>query len=183
MKISWRGVLLGVVVAVPLSVQPATPAPAVSSPPVDVSISVVPARASVGAGDRFSFTSTVRNDTDQPMTGLIGHLNIVALDPDVYVDPEDWSTNRTQYVALLPAHGSRRLTWKVQAVGGGRFILYVGVAQRRSSNSIAGSAPLQLKVSQRRVLGAGSVLPLTAAVPGVVIVLLLTVARRRRHLG
>lgn len=181
MRISWHALLVAVVVAVPLAALPSAPALAESSP-VGVSISVEPAAKSVSAGDRFRFTSTVRNDTDRPLAGLIGHLNIVALDPDVYVDPEDWSSARTKYLDVLPAGGSTRLTWEVQAVGSGRFILYVGVAQRQAASSVAGSQPLRLDVSHRRVLGARSVLPLAGAVPAAVLVLLMTVARRRRQL-
>ena len=182
MTISWEATLLGVLVAIPLAVLPATPAPA-TTPPATVSITLDQEKASVAAGDRLSFTSTVRNEGDQRVTGLIGHLNIVALDPEVYVDPEDWSSNRTQYVAALPAHGSVRLTWNVQAVGSGRFILYVGVTQRHTSKPVTGSVPLQLDVSRRRTLNASSVLPLAVSVPTAVLLLMAAAARRRRRLS
>jgi hypothetical protein len=42
---------------------------------------------STSIGQRFSFTSTIHNDSDQPRSGLVAHLNVLGLDPDVYVDP------------------------------------------------------------------------------------------------
>lgn len=182
MTTRWRVLAVGLVV-VPLLSLPTGGAAQAASSPVPVSVSVAPATMSLSAGEHFRFSTTVHNDSQRPLTGLIAHLNVVALDPDVYVDPEDWSSHRTQYLAAIPAGGSRRLSWQVQAVGSGRFVLYVGVVQHGAPTPVAGSAPLRLDVSQRRVLGADSVLPLAAAVPAGVLALLLGVARRRRRLG
>jgi len=60
-------------------------------------------------GQRFAFSSTLRNESDQPLPGVIAHLNVLSLDPGVYVDPEDWSSRRTSYLGSLPAHASTRL--------------------------------------------------------------------------
>ena len=63
-----------------------TPASAGTSP---VSVQVDPTTVSTSIGQRFRLTSTVRNDSDRAVSGLVAHLNVLGLEPEVYVDPED----------------------------------------------------------------------------------------------
>jgi len=133
----------------------------------------------VGPGERFSFASTVRNAGDTSVPGLIAHLNIMTSDPDVYVDPEDWSSERTQYLDELPAGESTTLTWTVRAVDSGPLILYIAVS-RPGTDRVVVSGPLEVTVTGRRVVNPGGVVPLVLATPGVVLALLgLTAVRRR----
>ena len=78
-------------------------------------------------GGPLSFSAAVLNAGDQPQYGLVAHLNVLSLEPDVYVDPEDWSSERTRYLPVIPAHGSVDVSWSVHAVNAGRFILYTAV--------------------------------------------------------
>ena len=81
------------------------------------SVSIVLDRAQVATriGHRFEFTSTIRNG-DRLLREPVAHLNVLSLEPDVYVDPEDWSSHRTVYLTTLAAHGSTTIRWDVQAV-------------------------------------------------------------------
>lgn len=133
-------------------------------------------------GQRFSFTSTVRNDSDQAKSGLVAHLNVLGLDPDVYVDPEDWSSQRTIYLDPLPAHASTRLAWTVQAVNSGRLVIYVTVSAQQGTDAVAASNTLRLAVAQQRTVDAGGILPLAVAMPTTVLLLMGFAARRRRRL-
>jgi hypothetical protein len=133
-------------------------------------------------GQRFSFTSTVRNDSDQAKSGLVAHLNVLGLDPDVYVDPEDWSSQRTIYLDPLPAHASTRLAWTVQAVNSGRLVVYVTVSAQQGTDAVAASNTLRLAVAQQRTVDAGGILPLAVAMPTTVLLLMGFAARRRRRL-
>lgn len=147
-----------------------------------VSVKLDRTTVSTAIGQRFSFTSTVRNDGDRPLPAVVAHLNVLSLDPDVYVDPEDWSSNRTNYAGTLAAHASTRLTWNVQAVNTGRFVLYVAVTAEQGAADVAASNTLRLGVAQQRTLNAGGILPLAAAMPASVLVLMGLAARRRRRL-
>jgi hypothetical protein len=169
--------LAGAVLAVGASRAPASAA--TSTPAITVEIDKT--TVSVGAGQHFTMHTVVRNEGDSPLTGLITHLNIAALDPSVYVDPEDWSGNRTQYLPPLPAHSSRRLTWRVQAVNDGRFILYV-VAVQPASPHLAGSDVLSLRVARQPSLGAASALPVALGVPVLLLGAMGLQRRRRRRL-
>ncbi len=165
-------------VAVPL---PHPKGPPVSAVAAAVSVDLDQTSTSVRIGQRFSFTSTVRNDGDRPLPGVIAHLNVLSLDPDVYVDPEDWSSRRTSYLGELPAHASARLAWTVQAVNSGRFVIYVAVSEQQGAGGVTASNALGLAVAEQRTLDAGGVLPLAVAVPATVLLLIGFAARRRRR--
>ncbi len=114
------------------------------------------------------------------MSGLIAHLNVFSTDPGTYVDPEDWSSHRTQFPAAVPAHGSVALTWPVQAVNSGRLVVYVAVTDVQQ-HRVTVSMPLELTVSKRQTVDPGGVLPLAVGVPGAVAVVLGLVLLRRRR--
>lgn len=137
--------------------------------------------ASAGPGEELTFVSTIANNGAETRTDLVAHLNILTTDPDVYVDPEDWSPRRTQYVDALEPGEDTALTWDVQAVTSGPLILFVSVTTP-SSDQVTSSGPLNLTVGGQRVVDAGQVLPLVVWMPGGVLALIAAVlVRRRRH--
>jgi hypothetical protein len=158
---------------------PGTPAAPAAPPRLSVALDRTVVATTIGR--RFGFTSTVRNDGDRPVPAVIAHLNVLSLDPGVYVDPEDWSTSRTAYAGTLAPHATARLAWNVQAVNTGRFVLYVAVTAEQGAAHVTGSDTIRLGVVERRALDAGGMLPLAAAMPAGVLLLGL-VARRRRRL-
>lgn len=127
-------------------------------------------------GEDFRFQSTIANPSSAPASGLIAHLDVVSRDADVYVDPEDWSSERTRYLPTIPAGGSVRIAWKVKAVNSGHFAVYVVVLGR--GHPSAGPA-LDVRVAQRRTIDSGGVVPLAIGVPALVGLALLGVRRRR----
>ena len=147
-----------------------------------VAVQVEPTTVSTSIGQRLRLTSTVRNDGDRPVAGLVAHLNVLGLDPDVYVDPEDWSSQRTIYLDPVPAHAATRLDWTVQAVNSGRLVIYVAVTATRGTDAVAASNTLRLAVASHRTVEAGGILPLAVAMPAAVLLLIgLAGYRRRRH--
>ncbi len=138
-------------------------------------------RLDAGPGEKLSFQSTIRNTGDTPIDGYVAHLNILTTDESVYVDPEDWSPKRTQYLDELAPGASTTLDWDVRAVTSGPLILYVSVTSPDAAK-VTSSGPLNLTVTGRRVVNAGGVLPLVMWMPaGVLLLLGATLARRRRH--
>ena len=134
-----------------------------------------------GPGQRLSFTSTIRNTGAEAQTDLVAHLSILTTDASVYVDPEDWSPKRTQYVDELPAGDSVELDWTVQAVTSGPIVLYVSV-NSAEIDATSSSPPLEMTVGGQRVVEAGRVLPLVLWMPvGVLALLGAVLLRRRRH--
>ncbi|TCN37655.1 hypothetical protein EV644_11181 [Kribbella orskensis] len=133
-------------------------------------------------GQRFDFTSTIRNDSDEPLEGVVAHLNVLGLAPSIYVDPEDWSSERTQFVDELGAHESEQLDWEVQAVSPGALALYVTVTTRQGADDVTSSKALRVSVAQARKLNATAAAPLVLGMPAAVVLLLVLAAVRRRRL-
>lgn len=135
-------------------------------------------RISTEIGGKFTFTSTVVNRGTTPAEGLIAHLNILSLRPGVYVDPEDWASQRTRYLRPIPPGGALPVTWHVQAVNTGNFGVYVAVLSERSASPPATGPTLELAVAERETLGSGGIVPLVIGVPA--LLTLLAVALRLR---
>jgi hypothetical protein len=127
----------------------------------------------LGLGGTFGFTSTVANAGAHATPRLVAHLNIAGLQPDVYVDPEDWSSRRTQYLEPIQPGRSKTLHWSVKAVTGGDLAVYVVVLEQRPDGTvarapIAAARPIAVHVTERRTLNSGGILPLTLGVPALV---------------
>lgn len=178
------GAVCAAAVAIAAVILHATGAPAAVPGAEDASaVTVVLDKSEVtaGPGERLSFTSTVTNTGGQELSGLIAHLNILTTDPDVYVDPEDWSPRRTQYLDNLPPGELTRLTWNVQAVTSGPLVLFVSVTGG-GTDRVESSRPLRLTVQGQRVVDSARVLPIVMWTPAGLLVLLgATGLRRRRH--
>lgn len=162
----------------------AAPAGAAGGDPSTRTMSIELDQTSVdlGIGKGFRFTSTITNDTDRPLTDLVAHLNIASADGSTYVDPEDWSSRRTQYVDALDPHATLRLSWNVHAVNSGELIIYVAVTTRSGPDVVVASGPLRATVTAIRSIDANSVLPVAVAVPSVLLAALGLAVRRRRQL-
>jgi hypothetical protein len=139
------------------------------------------ARVSTRIGDKFHFNSTLVNSSGAAVSGLVAHLNIVSLRKGVYVDPEDWSSRRTQYLAPLRPGERATLSWSVEAVNSGDFAIYVVVLPSRDpqDHSLVVSPALNLHSTEQKTLNSGGVLPLVLGVP--VLLGLLTVGLRVRR--
>ena len=135
-------------------------------------------RVSTDIGGKFMFTSTVVNRGATPAEGLIAHLNILSFQPGVYVDPEDWASQRTRYLRPIPPGSSLPVTWHVQAVNTGSFGVYVAVLSERSASPPTTGPTLELTVADRETLGSGGIVLLVVGVPA--LLALLAVALRLR---
>ncbi|SDW35943.1 hypothetical protein SAMN05421504_101372 [Amycolatopsis xylanica] len=120
--------------------------------------------AAISVGERITLTSTVTNSGQEPTPLRLAHLNIVSLTPSVYVDPEDWSSDRTQEIEPLEPGESVKLTWPIQAVSAGTFDVYT-VLLPTSPGPLTVSPAVRVDVAGRRALDAGGALPVVLAVP------------------
>ena len=132
----------------------------------DVAVSIGRTHVSTSLGRSFSFTTEVANRGSGPTGTLVAHLNILSLKPGVYVDPEDWSSNRTHYLDPIPPGSSRNVRWQIKAVNGGALGAYVTVVPQSgagtpvTSHGYASTSPLE-----RRSMPAGSFRSRSASPP------------------
>jgi hypothetical protein len=143
------------------------PAPALASP-LNVEVAADPPTVSTVLGGRFKITTEIRNTGSAPTGQILAHLNVASIEGSVYVDPEDWSSDRSQQLSLKPGE-SRKLSWDIQAVNSGRFAAYVVVVP--FGGSVNGNEDLRISplvkvdVAQRTTLTAGGALPVVLFVP------------------
>jgi hypothetical protein len=155
--------------------------PAAAAPPPDLSATVDRAQIATQLGRSFEFRSTVTNSAATPARGLVAHLSVLSLRSDPYVDPEDWSSQRVVFLHPIPAGGSRTLRWRMTAVNAGTFGVYVTVLSTQPATVPPPNTPMiDLRVSDRRTLDAGGILPLAIAIPALLggLAIVLRVCRR-----
>lgn len=148
---------------------------------LDVSVSrrAVPTRL----GDDFRFSSEITNTTAKRLAGLVAHLNVVGLSSGIYVDPEDWSAERTKNVPSLRPGESTSISWSVTAVTGGRAAVYIVVLPGDDPSALehpVASPAIDVRIADTKDLNSGGVLPLAIGVPALLGGLTLA-ARRRRN--
>jgi len=142
-----------------------------NAPASDLRVSVSKSEVSALTGDTFTFTSEITNTGSEPTPPLIANLGFVALDRSTYIDPEDWSPQRTLVVDPIAAGSSATQTWTVKPVLKGEVAAYVVVLPSSPALATAGplvsSPAIYLHVGEHRTLNPGGVLPVVLAVPGV----------------
>ena len=160
---------------------PAAGAWASASAGPGVQVAVDGTRITTRLGANFTLRSKITNETGTTARGLIAHLNVLSLAPGVYVDPEDWSSNRTRYLAPLPAHGSTTIVWRLQAVNAGRLGVYVAATSRNGVGAPRTGPLARVLVIEHRTLNSGGILPLALGVPALLALLSAGLRARRRR--
>jgi hypothetical protein len=131
-----------------------------------LSVTVDHEQISTGLGDDFGFRTTITNQAVTSTAPLIAHLNFLSLREGVYVDPEDWSSQRTWYLGAIPAGESRTIMWKIKAVNGGSFAAYAAVLPQNNPAGAPTTSPtVEIEVAERRTLNSGGILPLALGIP------------------
>jgi hypothetical protein len=173
----------GVAVTGPAAV--GAPRPVVQTTPREappVAIAVQRREITVSVGEAFDLPSVVTNESADPVRGLIAHLDILSTDPQRYVDPEDWCTERTVFLDTLGPGESVGHAWPMRAVDSGPLLVWVTVSQA-SADGTALSPPVRLTVGEHIDVNAGGVLPLVVGVPLVLVCSSAALAWRRRRQG
>ena len=171
--------LASVVVLATVLVLAATAAARGADGSAALSVTVDRSQIATKLGQKFVFRSTITNRSSTAVGGLIAHLNVLSFRSSVYVDPEDWSSRRTRYLAPIPAGGSTTITWRMEAVNAGSFAVYVAVlSQARPPTT---GPAVTVAITQRRTLNSGGILPLALGIPA--LLGLLTLGFRLRRAG
>jgi len=152
----------------------AAPVSAARSP---VAVSLSRTEVTTSIGESFGFDSEIRNTGTGPLSGLVAHLNVAGLSSGIYVDPEDWSEERTKFLSPLAPGESTSVAWNVKAVTGGRAAIYVVVLPGRSEPAV--SPAMDVRIAETKDLNSGGVLPLALGVPALLGFATIAVRRRR----
>jgi ABC-2 type transport system permease protein len=152
----------------------------------DLTVSISLNSKAAKTGDEVRFDTVVTNVGSQQSPGVIVAMNIINLDREGdVVDPEDWSPQRTQYVDSLAPGASKTLSWTVNAILDGDFMVYmVAIPQPQGaegSSQVIASPGLHLTVAKFTSLNPSGVLPFVIGVPVVLVVAIFGLFRLRRR--
>ena len=138
---------------------------ALASPAAAADVSFDRPAVAMSVGERVTLSSKVGNPGAGPSGQILAHLNVVSLTDSVYVDPEDWSSERSQVIEDLGPGETRTLSWPIQAVDAGTFAVYVVLLPDTGRGPLVVSPPVHLDVAGKRTLDAGGALPVVLVVP------------------
>jgi ABC-2 type transport system permease protein len=181
------GLVLSLLFAAPALAQSetsASAAPAADSAPLSISINRD--YELLKSGDPVLFDTVVTNTGDEASPPVIVAMNIINLDKEGdVVDPEDWSPQRTQYIDELGPGESGTLSWRVNAILDGDYLVYMVAmpqpAGAESTSQAVASQGVHLTVAPFHSLNPSGVLPYSIGVPAVLGLLLFYVYLRRRR--
>jgi hypothetical protein len=137
-------------------------------------------------GDSLDFETVVTNSGTRPTPAVIVAMNIINLSKtgDV-VDPEDWSPERTQYLDGLSPNESATLSWEVNPVLDGDYMVYmVAIPEPEdagTSTQAVASRGLHLSVAKFTSLNPGGVLPYAVGVPVLIVIGIFLLFRLRNR--
>jgi len=118
----------------------------------------------VRAGTPILYNTVVTNTGTEPTAPLIVAMNIINLNAkgDI-VDPEDWSPQRTQYTDHLAPGQSASLSWRINAILDGDYMVYMVVipppAGPEATSHPVASPGIHLTVTKFTRLNPGGVIP------------------------
>jgi len=165
---------------------PAMALPQAQASEGNIQISINIDQKSVKTGDSIPFDTIVTNTGTAQSPSMILAMNIINLskEGDV-VDPEDWSPRRTEYLDALASNQSTTISWTVNAVLDGNFMVYVvAIPQPESaetSSQVAASPGLHLTVARFASLNPSGVLPYAIGVPLLLVLAIFVLFRLRRR--
>ena len=168
------------------SATPAMAFQAETDPEQALQISVDMDYTVVKTGDKVEFNTLVTNNSMEESPPLIVAMNIINLDSEGdVVDPEDWSPERTQYIESLAAGQSEELSWIINTILDGDYMVYMVLipepdGEAETSQPMASSG-IHLTVTPFTRLNPGGVLPYAIGGPLVLGLAIYLISRRRRR--
>lgn len=176
-------ILISLILSSPaLALQDTPPGSATLQVTVDKTYSIV------NAGETLLYNTLITNSGTEESPSLFVAINIINLDSEGdVVDPEDWSPERTQYIESIEPNGSTNLSWRINAILEGDYMLYTVVipdpeGEQDTSQPVASSG-IHLTVMPFTNLNPSGVLPYAIGIPvllllGIIIIFWL----RRRNI-
>ena len=137
-------------------------------------------------GDEFDFITQIKNIDPHKQSGpLVVAMNIINLGSGQPVDPEDWSPERTQAIGSLKAGQASELTWTIESILKGDYLIYMVVTPKpvgsTSTSQPVASSAIHLTVKPHTRFNPGGILPLAISTPTALLVVWLGLRAMRRR--
>lgn len=174
------GVALLLSLSLAMAVQSA-PSPGIEQ---DLRITVDLDYKTVNTGEEINFNTVVTNIGVRNSPPLNVAMNIVKTGQGDPVDPEDWSPQRTQGIEMLAPGESVKLTWTVQAILEGDFMVYLTIVPKPegpdATSQLVASSGIHITVNPFADSNPGGVLPIAVGIPLALMALSILLRRSKR---
>lgn len=138
----------------------------------------------VNTGEEINFNTVVTNIGVRNSPPLNVAMNIVKTGQGDPVDPEDWSPQRTQGIEMLAPGESVKLTWTVQAILEGDFMVYLTIVPKPegpdATSQLVASSGIHITVNPFADSNPGGVLPIAVGIPLALMALSILLRRSKR---
>lgn len=138
---------------------------ALASAEAELEVRVEPGALTVDVGAGIDLIVTVTNHGSEPSQPLAAHLDITDPTSSGSVDPEDWTATLTRQVGVLEAGATETIRWPMTPISGGRFVAYVLLIPTEGNQALTASNVIEVVVDEQRTLNPQGVLPVAAATP------------------
>jgi len=151
----------------------------------ELDISINMEYAVVNTGDPIFYDTVITNLGGEATPPLIVAMNIINLDAEGdIVDPEDWSPQRTQYLESLGQGQTATLSWRVNAILEGDYMVYMVVMPKpegeQATSQPSTSPSIHLTVMPFTRLNPGGILPYAVGGPILMLIIIVVVFRYRQ---
>ncbi len=162
-------VLVLLTIAVPASAQT-----------LDVGLSPVEISTEIGAEHLLAVSITNRDS--QPTGPLVAHLVVIDPSGGASADAEDWTGELNRPLPSLAGGESVSLEWDVKPIMRGEFIALITVASADQGSIDPASSPaVYFSVTQPTLLVSGATVPVSIAVPLIILAIGLWMVRAERR--
>jgi hypothetical protein len=176
-----------VILLVLVSILAATPVLAQDAPNISgLQIAIDKDYMVVKTSDKVLYNTVITNASDKASQPLIVAMNVINLDAkgDV-VDPEDWSPQRTQYISALGPGESTTLSWQINTILDGDYMVYMVVidspTKTETTSHPVASSGIHLTVTPFTRLNPLGVLPYAIGGPLIIGLAIFFLYRMRRR--
>ncbi|TRZ50194.1 hypothetical protein D4Q80_00710 [bacterium] len=144
-----------------------------------IELHILSARTLSGtAGDYVTVQGEITNSNSQAVNNITTYLSLVNADTKMPVDLEDWSAERGLFIETIDAKETFPLMWKIHFVQSGSYTLTI-VANIEGNDMPIASKLVYFKVSPKKNLNPGHVLPVALGEPILIIFAFLALRYRK----
>lgn len=146
-----------------------------------ITASIDPPSLQANMGDRITYTGTIINNSDKPITNVIAYISLanVTQGKEAPMDLEDWSANKAIKIDTIPPHGTYMGQWPMRLIDSGSYAAYITVVDKNTAKPISSEmSPLEIKRLIR--LNPRNILPLAVGEPILIGAVFMFVAFKRK---
>jgi len=153
------------------------PAPAADH----ITASIDPPSIQANMGERITYTGTITNNSDKPITNVIAYISLanVTQGKEAPMDLEDWSANKAIKIDTIPPRETYAGQWPMRLIDSGSYVAYITVVDKNIAMPISSvMSPLEIKRLIR--LNPHNILPVAIGEPILIGAVFMFIAFKRK---